>query len=169
MKRVVLAPSDLPERWYNITPDLPVPPAPYLHPETFEPLGPSDFEPLLPQALIKQEFSDERWIEIPERVRELYQIWRPSPLVRADRLEKALDTPAKIYYKFEGVSPAGSHKPNTAIPQAYYNKLEGTKRLTTRPGPGSGVRRCRSPAACSTSRSSCTWSSPPTTRSRTAG
>lgn len=136
MKRVVLAPSDLPERWYNITPDLPVAPSPYLHPETFEPLGPGDFEPLLPQTLIKQEFSDERWIEIPDQVRELYQIWRPSPLIRANRLEQALKTPAKIYYKFEGVSPAGSHKPNTAIPQAYYNKLEGTKRLTTETGAG---------------------------------
>jgi tryptophan synthase beta chain len=136
MKRVVLAPSDLPDRWYNITPDLPAPLAPYLNPETFEPLSPSAFEQLLPQALIKQEFSKERWLEIPERVREIYQVWRPSPLVRADRLERALDTPAKIYYKFEGVSPAGSHKPNTAIAQAYYNKIEGTKRLTTETGAG---------------------------------
>jgi tryptophan synthase beta chain len=136
MKRVVLAPSDLPQRWYNITPDLPAPLTPYLNPETFKPLNPSDFEQLLPNALIEQEFSRERWLEIPERVRELYQIWRPSPLVRADRLERALDTPAKIYYKFEGGSPAGSHKPNTAIAQAYYNKIEGTKRLTTETGAG---------------------------------
>ncbi|GGM80517.1 tryptophan synthase beta chain [Longimycelium tulufanense] len=136
MKRIVLPHSDLPDRWYNIVADLPSRPAPYLHPQTLEPLGPEFFAPLLPQALIRQEFSTERWVEIPDRVREIYEIWRPSPLYRADRLERALDTSAKIYYKFEGVSPAGSHKPNTAIAQAYYNKLEGTKRLTTETGAG---------------------------------
>ena len=136
MKKVLLAEADIPERWYNILPDLPEPPAPYLHPATLQPLGPADLAPIFPQAIIAQEVSPERWIEIPDQVRDIYRIWRPSPLYRADRLERALDTPAKIYYKFEGVSPSGSHKPNTAIAQAYYNKLEGTKRLTTETGAG---------------------------------
>jgi tryptophan synthase beta chain len=136
MKKVLLDESDLPERWYNILPDLPAPPAPYLHPATLQPMGPADLAPIFPQAIIAQEVSPERWIEIPDQVREIYRIWRPTPLYRADRLEKALDTPARIYFKYEGVSPAGSHKPNTAIAQAYYNAQEGVKRLTTETGAG---------------------------------
>jgi tryptophan synthase beta chain len=136
MKKVQLDEADLPERWYNILPDLPEPPAPYLHPATLQPLGPADLAPIFPQAIIAQEVSQERWIEIPDRVRDIYRTWRPSPLYRAERLERALDTPAKIYYKYEGVSPAGSHKPNTAVAQAYYNKQEGVKRLVTETGAG---------------------------------
>jgi tryptophan synthase beta chain len=136
VKKVLLDESDLPERWYNILPDLPAPPAPYLHPGTMQPLGPADLAPIFPQAIIAQEVSQERWIEIPDQVREIYKIWRPTPLYRAERLEKALDTSARIYFKYEGVSPAGSHKPNTAVPQAYYNAQEGVKRLTTETGAG---------------------------------
>src|SRR5690349_16100492 len=126
----------IPRAWYNIMPDLPVPLAPPLHPGTLQPIGPDDLAPLFPMSLILQEVSMDREIEIPEPVRQVYAKWRPSPLFRARGLEKALDTPAKIYYKYEGVSPAGSHKPNTAVPQAYYNKLEGTKRLSTETGAG---------------------------------
>jgi tryptophan synthase beta chain len=135
-KKILLSESDIPDRWYNILPDLPAPPAPYLHPGTLLPMGPADLAPIFPQAIIAQEVSAEPWIEIPDEVREVYKIWRPSPLYRADRLEKALDTPAHIYFKYEGVSPAGSHKPNTAVPQAYYNSKEGVKRLTTETGAG---------------------------------
>ncbi len=126
----------IPRAWYNIAADLPAPPAPPLHPGTLQPVGPDDLAPLFPMALILQEVSTEREIEIPDPVRQVYAQWRPSPLFRARRLEKALDTPAKIYYKYEGVSPAGSHKPNTAVAQAYYNKVEGTKRLATETGAG---------------------------------
>jgi tryptophan synthase beta chain len=126
----------IPRAWYNIAADLPAPPAPPLHPGTLQPVGPDDLAPLFPMALILQEVSTEREIEIPDPVRRVYAQWRPSPLFRARRLEKALDTPAKIYYKYEGVSPAGSHKPNTAVAQAYYNKVEGTKRLATETGAG---------------------------------
>jgi tryptophan synthase beta chain len=136
VKRIVLPESDIPERWYNIVPDLPEPPAPYLHPVTLEPLQPDDLAALLPRAVIEQEMSPERWIEIPEAVRAIYRMWRPTPLCRAERLERALDTPAHIYYKYEGASPPGSHKPNTAVPQVYYNKLEGVRRLTTETGAG---------------------------------
>jgi tryptophan synthase beta chain len=136
MKKVLLDERDLPDRWYNILPDLPEPPAPYLHPATLQPMGPADLAPLFPQAIIAQEVSSERWIEIPDQVRDIYKMWRPTPLYRADALEKALDTPAHIYYKYEGVSPAGSHKPNTAIAQAYYNAKEGVRRLTTETGAG---------------------------------
>ncbi|WP_406315031.1 TrpB-like pyridoxal phosphate-dependent enzyme [Streptosporangium sp. NBC_01639] len=136
MKKFILAENELPQQWYNILPDLPTPLRPYLHPVTHEPLRPEDLAALLPQAVIEQEFSQERWIDIPEQVQDIYRMWRPSPLVRADRLEKALDTPAKIYYKYEGVSPAGSHKPNTAIPQVYYNAKEGVRRVTTETGAG---------------------------------
>ncbi|WP_454295497.1 TrpB-like pyridoxal phosphate-dependent enzyme [Salana multivorans] len=129
-------PSSVPTHWYNIQADLPEPCPPALHPGTKEPLGPEDLAPLFPMALIMQEVSTERYVEIPETIREIYSLWRPSPLVRAHRLEKALGTPARIYYKYEGVSPAGSHKPNTAIAQAYYNKLEGTEKLTTETGAG---------------------------------
>ena len=135
-KKYVLSESDIPERWYNILPDLPEPPAPYLHPATLQPMGPADLAPIFPQAIIMQEVSAEPWIAIPEQVRDIYKIWRPSPLYRAERLEKALDTPAHIYFKYEGGSPAGSHKPNTAVAQAYYNAKEGVKRLTTETGAG---------------------------------
>jgi tryptophan synthase beta chain len=126
----------IPRAWYNIAADLPAPLAPPLHPGTLQPVGPDDLAPLFPMALILQEVSAEREIEIPDPVRQVYAQWRPSPLFRARRLEKALETPAKIYYKYEGVSPAGSHKPNTAVAQAYYNKMEGTKRLATETGAG---------------------------------
>src|SRR5438046_534867 len=115
---------------------MPAPPAPYLNPQTLQPMGPADLAPGFPQAISAPEVSAEPWIEIPDEVREIYRIWRPTPLYRADRLEKALDTPAHIYFKYEGVSPAGSHKPNTAVPQAYYNAKEGVKRLTTETGAG---------------------------------
>ncbi|MHB1134142.1 MAG: TrpB-like pyridoxal phosphate-dependent enzyme [Chloroflexota bacterium] len=128
--------KDLPRAWYNIIPDLPAPLPPVLHPGTGQPIGPGDLAPLFPMALIMQEVSTERYIEIPEPVREVYRRYRPSPLVRARNLEKALDTPARIYFKNESVSPAGSHKPNTAIPQAYYNKQEGVLRLSTETGAG---------------------------------
>src|SRR5208282_4501976 len=128
--------SRIPQFWYNIVPDLPKPLAPVLHPGTLKPIGPDDLAPLFPMSLILQEVSTEREIEIPGPVRQVYAQWRPSPLFRARRLEKALDTPAHIYYKNEGVSPAGSHKPNTAVPQAYYNKMDGTKRLSTETGAG---------------------------------
>jgi tryptophan synthase beta chain len=126
----------IPLAWYNIAADLPKPMAPVLHPGTLKPIGPEDLAPIFPMSLIQQEMSREREIEIPGPVRQVYAQWRPAPLFRARRLEKALDTPAKIYYKYEGVSPAGSHKPNTAVPQAYYNKIEGTKRLSTETGAG---------------------------------
>jgi tryptophan synthase beta chain len=132
-----LLPEDrIPRAWYNIQADLPQPAPPVLHPGTGQPVGPGDLAPLFPMALILQEVSTERSVEIPEEVRDVYRQWRPAPLFRARRLEKALDTPARIYYKYEGVSPAGSHKPNTAVPQAYYNKAEGVKRLSTETGAG---------------------------------
>jgi tryptophan synthase beta chain len=134
--KILLSESELPRRWYNIAADLPVPLPPPLHPGTKEPIGPEALAPLFPMELIKQEVSQERYIDIPEEVREVYKLWRPTPLYRAHRLEKALGTPAHIYYKYEGVSPAGSHKPNTAVPQAYYNKQEGVRRLTTETGAG---------------------------------
>ncbi len=134
--KFVLDEEQIPRTWYNIVADLPVAPAPVLHPGTGQPIGPADLAPLFPMALIGQEVSTEREIEIPEPVRDAYRLYRPSPLYRAHRLEAALDTPAHIYYKYEGVSPAGSHKPNTAIPQAFYNKEEGTKRIATETGAG---------------------------------
>src|SRR5882724_8720393 len=136
LKKILLNESDIPDRWYNILPDMPAPPAPYLNPQTLQPMGPADLAPIFPQAIIAQEVSAEPWIEIPDQVREIYRVWRPTPVYRAERLEKALDTPAHIYFKYEGVSPAGSHKPNTAVPQAYYNAKEGVKRLTTETGAG---------------------------------
>ena len=128
--------SEMPKNWYNIVADLPQPPPPVLHPGTGQPIGPDDLAPLFPMDLILQEVSAEREIEIPEPVREIYRQWRPSPLYRARRLEQVLDTPAKIYYKYEGVSPTGSHKPNTAVPQAFYNKEAGVKRIATETGAG---------------------------------
>jgi tryptophan synthase beta chain len=132
--KVMLTDREMPTRWYNIQADLPKPLPPLRHPATKEPtrLPP----PLFPEAINEQEFSKERWIDIPEELQEIYRLWRPTPLIRAHRLEKALGTPARIYYKYEGVSPAGSHKPNTAVAQAYYNKKEGVKRLTTETGAG---------------------------------
>ena len=134
--KIFLNEREMPTRWYNIMADLPFPPAPVLHPGTGQPIGPQDLAPLFPMGLIMQEVSSERYIEIPDEVLDIYRIWRPTPLVRARRLERALDTPAHIYYKYEGASPAGSHKPNTAVAQAYYNKVEGTKRITTETGAG---------------------------------
>jgi tryptophan synthase beta chain len=134
--KYLLNEDQIPTAWYNIQADLPEPAPPVLHPGTGQPIGPEDLAAIFPMALIEQEVSTERDIEIPDPVREIYRQWRPSPLYRARRLEKALDTPARIYYKYEGVSPAGSHKPNTAIAQAYYNKLAGVKRLTTETGAG---------------------------------
>jgi tryptophan synthase beta chain len=134
--KYILDESRIPKSWYNLAADLPKPLPPVLHPGTGQPIGPGDLAPLFPMALIMQEVSAEREIEIPEPVREVYRQWRPSPLFRARRLEKVLQTPAKIYYKYEGVSPAGSHKPNTAVAQAFYNKQEGVKRLSTETGAG---------------------------------
>ena len=134
--KYTLAEDRIPRAWYNIVPDLPRPLAPVLHPGTHKPVVPDDLAPLFPMAIIMQEVSQDHEIEIPGPVRQVYAQWRPSPLYRARRLEKALDTPARIYYKYEGVSPAGSHKPNTAVAQAYYNKQEGTKRLVTETGAG---------------------------------
>ena len=134
--KFLLGENQIPTHWYNVIADLPGPPAPVLHPGTKQPVQPQDLLPLFPPGVLEQEMSAERWIKIPDEVREILSIWRPSPLFRAHRLEKALGTPARIYYKYEGVSPAGSHKPNTAVPQAYYNKLAGTKRIATETGAG---------------------------------
>lgn len=134
--KYVLSEEQIPKFWYNLTADLPQAPPPVLHPGTLKPIGPDDLAPLFPMALIAQEVSTERMIEIPEPVREVYRQWRPSPLHRARRLERALDTPARIYFKNEGVSPAGSHKPNTAVPQAFYNREAGIRRITTETGAG---------------------------------
>ena len=134
--KITLEENEIPERWYNIVADMPNKPLPPLNPATQEPIGPEALAPLFPMALIEQEVSAERWIPIPEEVREIYTRWRPTPLYRAYALEKALDTPAHIYYKYEGVSPAGSHKPNTSVAQAFYNKQEGVKKLTTETGAG---------------------------------
>ncbi len=134
--KIVLGENQIPTHWYNVIPDMPGPLAPVLHPGTGKPVTPDDLLPLFPMGLIEQEVSAERWIKIPDPVREAYRQWRPSPLYRARRLEAALGTPAKIYYKYEGVSPPGSHKPNTAVPQAYYNKLAGTKRIASETGAG---------------------------------
>ena len=134
--KYLLPETQMPTAWYNIQADLPTPLPPILHPGTGQPISPADLAPLFPMSLIEQELSQERWIEIPDEVQSIYRQWRPTPLYRARRLEKALDTPAKIYYKYEGVSPAGSHKPNTSVAQAYYNKQAGVKRLVTETGAG---------------------------------
>ena len=134
--KYLLDESELPRQWYNVIPDLPSPPPPPLHPGTREPVGPDDLAPLFPAALIAQEVSPDRFIDIPDPVTDVYRLWRPTPLLRARRLEKELGTPARIYYKYEGGSPAGSHKPNTAVPQAYYNAAEGVTKLTTETGAG---------------------------------
>ncbi len=135
-RKILLSESEIPDKWYNIMADMPNKPLPPLNPGTGEPIGPADLAPLFPMALIEQEVSAEKWIDIPDEVRNIYTLWRPTPLYRAYGLEKALDTPAKIYYKYEGGSPSGSHKPNTAVPQAYYNAKEGVKKITTETGAG---------------------------------
>ncbi|MGE4505631.1 MAG: TrpB-like pyridoxal-phosphate dependent enzyme, partial [Desulfovibrionaceae bacterium] len=124
-KRIILPQSEMPTRWYNPMPDLPTPMAPPLDPETGQPMAPEKLSVIFPDALIAQEMSQDSWIDIPEAVLDVYRIWRPSPLIRAERLERAIGAKCKIYFKDESVSPAGSHKPNTSVPQAYYNKLEG--------------------------------------------
>ena len=134
--KIVLEEKELPRQWYNLLADIPTPPKPPLHPATRQPIGPQDLAPLFPMELIRQEVATERWIDIPAEVLNIYRLWRPTPLFRAHRFESALQTPARIYYKYEGVSPAGSHKPNTSVPQAYYNKREGVKRLATETGAG---------------------------------
>jgi len=134
--KVVLQDREIPKKWYNIMADLPTPMKPPLHPGTGQPLGPNDLAPLFPMALIMQEMTGERFVEIPDDVREVYKIWRPTPLVRAVNLEKALKTKSRIYFKNESISAAGSHKLNTAVAQAYYNKAEGVKRLSTETGAG---------------------------------
>jgi len=134
--KITLDESEMPTQWYNIIPDLPSPPPPPLHPGTHQPVGPADLAPLFPMDLILQEVSTDSYIDIPGEVLDVYRTWRPSPLFRARRLEKLLDTPARIYYKYEGVSPAGSHKTNTSVPQAYYNKKAGIKKITTETGAG---------------------------------
>jgi tryptophan synthase beta chain len=134
--KYLLTEKDIPRQWYNIAADMPNPMKPPLHPGTGQPVGPQDLAPLFPMRLIEQEVSTQQWIDIPEEVLDILSLWRPTPLYRARRLEKALGTPAKIYYKYEGTSPAGSHKPNTSVAQAYYNKKEGVKRIATETGAG---------------------------------
>lgn len=134
--KYLLPDNELPSRWYNLQADLPEPLPPVLHPGTHQPIGPEDLAPLFAEELIRQEVSTERWIDIPEEVQQILLQWRCTPLYRARRLEQALDTPAKIYYKWEGVSPSGSHKPNTAVPQAYYNKMQGVRKIATETGAG---------------------------------
>ena len=161
-----LLPEDaIPTRWYNIQADLPNPAQPVLHPGTGQPIGPDDLAPLFPMAVIGQEVSQDAEIEIPEPIRDVYRLWRP--LYRAHRLEQALGTRSRIFYKYE-VSPAGSHKPNTAIAQAYYVKEDGRKRIATRPAPASGAALSPSRASCSGSSARSTWSGSRTSRSRTA-
>ncbi|MCB0579210.1 MAG: TrpB-like pyridoxal phosphate-dependent enzyme, partial [Phaeodactylibacter sp.] len=135
-RKILLTEKEIPEKWYNIVHDMPNKPLPPLHPGTKQPIGPEALAPLFPMELIKQEVATDKWIDIPEEIRDAYKLWRPTPMYRAYELEKMLDTPARIYYKYEGVSPSGSHKPNTAIAQAYYNKQEGVKRITTETGAG---------------------------------
>ena len=135
-RKIILSEKEIPEQWYNIIADMPNKPLPPLHPGTLEPIGPEALAPLFPMELIKQEVTTDKYVTIPDEVRNIYSIWRPTPMFRAYNLEKLLDTPAKIYYKYEGVSPTGSHKPNTAVAQAYYNKQEGVKKITTETGAG---------------------------------
>lgn len=135
-KKIFLNEAEMPTHWYNVVSDMPNKPLPPLHPGTKQPIGPEDLAPIFPMELIKQEVTSEQYVEIPDQVQDIYKIWRPTPLMRATGLEKLLDSPAKIYYKYEGVSPSGSHKPNTAVPQAYYNKQQGVKRIATETGAG---------------------------------
>ena len=138
--KIMLDESEIPRQWYNVLPDLPSPMPPPLHPATLQPVGPQDLAPLFPVELIRQEVTDQGFVPIPDEVIDVYRLWRPTPLFRARRLEKALNTPARIYYKYEGVSPAGSHKPNTAVAQAYENAQAGIKRLATETGAGDRKR-----------------------------
>ena len=163
-KKIFLPESEMPRQWYNIAADMPTPMEPPLHPGTGQPVGPEDLAPIFPMPLIQQEVSQERFIDIPDEVLEKYLIWRPTPLYRAYALEKYLDTPAKIYFKNEGVSPAGSHKPNTAIAQAYYNKISGTKRISPKPVPASGAAPCPSAVPFSVWNARSTWSRSATSR-----
>ena len=165
--KFLLSERDIPERWVNLLVDLPGDPLPPLNPQTLEPAGPADLTPIFPIGLIEQEVSSEPEVAIPEPVLEAYKLWRPTPLFRARRLERELGTPARIYYKYEGVSPAGSHKPNTAVAQASRMRAPGSSASRPRPERASGARPSPSPAPCSgwTARSS--WSAPPTTRSPT--
>ena len=135
-RKITLSEKEIPEQWYNVIADMPNKPLPPLHPGTLEPIGPEALAPLFPMELIKQEVTTDKYVTIPDEVRHIYSMWRPTPMFRAYNLEKLLDTPAKIYYKYEGVSPTGSHKPNTAVAQAYYNKQEGVKKITTETGAG---------------------------------
>jgi tryptophan synthase beta chain len=167
--KYLLNESQMPKFWYNIQADLPKPLPAVLHPGTLQPMGPDDLAPLFPMELILQEVSTEREIEIPEPVRDIYKLWRPAPLYRAHRLEKALGTPAKIFYKYEGVSPAGSHKPNTAVPQAFYNaagRRQAPDHRDRRRPVGHLAGLCR--ATCSGWRCWCSRCACPTTRSPTA-
>lgn len=135
-EKILMDEEEIPKEWYNIQADMPSPLDPPINPVTKEPIKPEELAPIFPMELIRQEASTERWILIPEEVREVYRLWRPTPLYRAKRLEEKLKTPARIYYKWEGVSPPGSHKPNTAVAQAYYNMKEGMERVTTETGAG---------------------------------
>ena len=167
--KFILDEDQIPRAWYNIAADLPVPPSPYLHPATLQPIGPDDLAPLFPMALIGQEVSADREIEIPEPVREAYALYRPSPLYRAHRLEAALDTPAHIYYKYEGVARPAATSPTRRSPRLTTTRNRASPGSRPRPAPASGGARWRSPAPTSGSRSRSTWSARATTRSRTAG
>ncbi|MCX8205123.1 MAG: TrpB-like pyridoxal-phosphate dependent enzyme, partial [Candidatus Nezhaarchaeota archaeon] len=134
--KILLSEEEIPKQWYNIVPDLPKPLPPPIDPATRKPVPPKAFEAIFGKELVRQEFSMDRWIDVPEEIRDVYRIWRPTPLIRARRLEELLKTPARIYYKWEGVSPPGSHKPNTAVAQAYYLAKQGLQRATTETGAG---------------------------------
>ena len=166
--KILLGESQIPTHWINLMPDLPGEPAPPLSPATMEPAGPADLTPIFPMGLIGQEVSGEPEIEIPDEVREIYKLWRPTPMYRARRLERELDTPAHIYYKYEGTSPAGSHKPNTAVPQAYYNREEGVRKLATETGAGQWGSALAFACELMGWSARCSWSAPATTRSPTA-
>ena len=155
--RINLRQNEMPRAWYNIQPDLPRPLPPPLNPATGQPIGPEALSPIFPMGLIEQEVSQERWINIPEEILSIYGLWRPTPLCRAKRLEEALKTPARIYYKNESVSPAGSHKPNTAIPQAYLTRRKGSNASPRKPAPASGAALFPSAAIFLAWNARCTW------------
>ncbi len=165
--KIILDEEEMPKRWYNIQGDLPSPLDPPLNPQTKNPATPSDLAAIFPMELIRQEMSADRYIDIPGEVQDVLRLWRPTPLYRATRLERALKTPAKIYYKWEGVSPAGSHKPNTAVPQAYYNMKEGVERIATETGAGQWGSRLHSPPCSMISSVVSTWSGRVIPRNRT--
>ena len=166
--KILLNESEIPTQWYNVIPDLPTPPPPPLHPGTHQPIGPDDLAPLFPMALIMQEVSTDSYIDIPGGVLDVYKLWRPSPLFRARRLEQLLDTPARIYYKYEGVSPAGSHKPNTSVPRRTTTTRKASRNSRPRPAPVSGARRSPSPPPSTASSARCGRSQRPTEPSPTA-